>query len=197
VIFADLLLAHKAQLGKAEARFSSPDNADFKRHLAGAATRVSMKRQRWVSAELEAVAGQSDYPAPSDSYEFATTDWGKGLIGNPWDEGFVGWIPRMIGIEIASMPYWRLVPEPSSAQIARWGATVHYTYFAKHEISATRITLADADQPLVLLAALIEAMRELSADTTVVQLQKGLVGLPTAGTPAYLYEKLLAEWERA
>lgn len=193
----DLVANHKAQLGKVAARFTAADDADFIRHVQNGAVRLGGKCPRWVSGTLALVAGVSDYPAPVDLLGAPSTDWGKDYLRRPWDDDFLGLTPHMLSIHVDGVSMLRLVPWPTSAQIGAWGGTLTYQYLAGHQITADLVTFSDLQRPLVLLAALVEAMRELATDTTVVQLQKGLAGLPTAGTPAYLYEKLSLELERA
>lgn len=195
--FADLVAAHKAQLGKVADRFTAFGDADFERHLKKAARRMTLKCPRWMTATLDLVAGQSDYPAPADLLGAPLSEWGRSCSSQPWDDDFAGFPPLLTPLQDANGPILRLSQAPTTAQLAAWGSTLSYRYLAAHEITQNRITLSDATEPLILLAALIEAMRELATDTTVVQLQRGLVGIPTAGTPAYLYEKLCLEFEAA
>jgi hypothetical protein len=198
VTLDDLVDEHKAQLGsKVAGRFTAADDADFVRHLQNAATRLASKCLRWVSGTLSLTAAVADYPAPLDLLGAPTTDWGRQHFRQPWDDDYLGHSPLLLPVTVADEPMLRLVPGPTSAQIAAWGDTLTYRYLASHQITAELVTFGDLQRPLVLLAALIEAMRELATDTTVVQLQKGLAGLPTAGTPAYLYEKLRLELEQA
>lgn len=197
MILDDLLTDHKAQLGKVAARFTADDDADFIRHLHNAATRLSTKRLRWIATTLTLSSGVADYPAPADLLGAPATDWGTHPSRQPWDGDFVGYAPRLLEVDVGGTAMIRVVPTPTASQIAVWGATARVHYLARHRIDDAGVTFAEGDRPLVLLAALVEAMRELAADTTVVQLQKGLSGLPTAGTPAYLYEKLRDELERA
>jgi hypothetical protein len=193
----DLVIDHKAQLGKVAARFTAEDDADFVRHLRNAAVRLTSKCLRWASGTLALSVGVSDYPAPTDLRGAPSTDWGKDQRRQPWDDDYLGLTPYMLLLDVDGVAMLRLAPEPSAAQIATWGGTLTYRYLASHQITAETVTFTELQRPLVLLAALIEAMRELATDTTVVQLQKGLAGLPTAGTPAYLYEKLRLELEDA
>jgi hypothetical protein len=197
MIFSELVAAHKAQLGKVADRFTAFGDQDFERHLKNAARRVTYKCPRWRTATFDLVAGQSDYPAPDDLLGALLSEWGRGCARQPWDDDFAGYPPLLTPLQGANGPILRLSQAPTAAQLATWGATLTYRYLAAHEITGTRITLPDAAEPLILLAALIEAMRELATDTTVLQLQRGLAGIPTAGTPAYLYEKLCLEFEAA
>lgn len=193
----DLIADHKAQLGKAVERFRAADDADYIRHLALAAHRMNHKHPRVRMSMLPVTAGVVDYPAAAGSIAIIAHEWGIGARHHPWDDDFVGFAPWIRQVEGDDGPRWRLSNLPTANQIVAWGPTIPVRYQAAHEISATVITAQDSDRALVLLAALIEAMRDLSTETTVVQLHKGLTGLPTAGTPAYLYERLLTEFERA
>ncbi len=195
--YADLLAAHRSQLGKVAERFTAFGDADFKRHLQNAARRMTLKFPRWMTATFALVAGVAEYPAPADLQGVPISEWGRGCARSPWDDDFPGIPPLLTLMHDAAGPILRLSQAPTAAQLAAWGSTLHYRYLAANEIGETRITLPDAARPLILLAALIEAMRELATDTTVVQLQRGLSGLPTAGTPAYLYEKLCLEFDAA
>lgn len=197
MIFSALVAAHKAQLGKVADRFTAFGDQDFERHLKNAARLMTYKCPLWMAATWDLVAGQSDYPAPDAFLGAPISEWGRGCSRQPWDDDFAGYPPMMTPLQGANGPILRLSQAPTAAQLAAWGATFTYRYLAAHEISGTRITLPDSAEPLILLAALIEAMRELATDTTVLQLQRGLVGMPTAGTPAYLYEKLYLEFEAA
>lgn len=198
--FADLLADHKAQLGKTVTRFTSPEDADFKRHLRRAAQRMVLKEPRWVVAEIPLTAGLDLYPAPADFQATPLCEWGRSGCGcrpQPWDDGFIGYPPTITAEPSATGTQFRLSSPPTAVAMSTWGPNLRVRYLAAHEISATRITVAPGSEGLVLLAALIEAMRELATDMTVVQLQKGLTGLPTAGTPAYLYERLCLEFAQA
>lgn len=197
MIYADVLAAHKAQLGKVAARFTAADDADFKRHLAGAARRVSDKRPRVCVDSVTLTAGVSEYPAPTGIIGTPISEWGMAASRIPYLDSFIGFPPILDKIWSDSAIALRLSSPPTAEQIATWGASMTFRYWKAHVISEAEITVDDADQALVLLSALIEAMRELATDTTVVQLQKGLAGLPTAGTPAYLYDKLLLEFMQA
>ncbi len=198
--FDELVADHKAQLGKAAERFKALNDADFKRHVRLAARRMNAKTPLWANGTLALSGGQTDYPAPPDLLSVLVSDWGRaGGCGcpRPWDDGFVGFAPRIALADTPSGKVVRLSAAPGAQQLNAWGASLNFQYVASHEISEARITLPDPAKPLVLLAALIEAMRELATETSVEQLHKGLAGVPTAGTPAYLYEKLCQEFERA
>lgn len=194
---ADLIADHKAQLGKATERFKAAADADLIRHLALAARRLDSKRPRLRRSMLAVTVGVSDYPAATGSIAVIAHEWGISAVRQPWDDDYMGIAPLIRQLDSDTGQRWVLSTPPTANQISVWGATIPVRYQAAHEISATAVTAMDTDRALVLLAALIEALRDLSTETAVVQLHKGLTGLPTAGTPAYLYERLLQEWERA
>lgn len=207
LLLADLIDAHKAQLGKAADRFRAPDDADFIRHLGLAGRRMDQKRPRLRTTALTLQVGVADYPAPAGSLAVRSHDWGTSFVRQPWADEYIG-IPPLIrqmtldltteeGEIVESDPIWRLSTAPTAAQIAQWGAVASVGYRVAHVVSEESITVAEAEQGLLLLAALIEAMRDLSAETAVVQLHKGMTALPTAGTPAYLYERLQQEFSSA
>lgn len=194
--YFDLVDLHQAQLGKVADRFPDFDAA-AERHLAGAARRLSQKRPRECIGTLTLTAGVTEYPAPTGMFGLPISEWGMGAQRLFYAADFIGVPPLLARVESGGISVLRLSYPPTAQQIAIWGGTLTYRYWQAHSLTLYSVTVADADQPLVLLAAMIEAMRELSADTTIVQFQKGLTGLPTAGTPAYLYEKLLLEFESA
>jgi hypothetical protein len=199
--FADLLAEHKAQLGKVAARFTALDDADFKRHLVRAGYRLCIKYPLWKTGEISLTVGIDQYPAPPDILGTLLCDWGRqpgrgGLVPSPWDAGFIGYPPSLILEGPGGGMQLRLSSPPSAAAIASWGSVMRYRYLSSYRISEDAVDISETHRPLVMLAALIEAMRELSAETATIQLQKGLSGLPTAGTPAYLHEKLCLEFDR-
>lgn len=196
MIYSELVDLHRAQLGKVADRFADFDAAAA-RHLSGAARRVSDKRPRICIDAVALTTDVSEYPAPAGIIGVPISEWGIDAVRIPYLASFIGFPPLLAKIESTGTPVLRLSSPPTATQIATWGATMRVRYWKAHVITDVEITVDDADQSLVLLAAMIEAMRELSADTTVVQFQKGLTGLPTAGTPAYLYDKLLLEFMQA
>lgn len=197
---AELIAEHKAQLGKVAARFEDVNQSDFKRHLARAGYRLCTKYPLWKTGEIALAAGVDQYPAPADMIGTLLCDWGRTACGcrgqSPWDDGFVGYPPSLILEGGDSAMRLRLSTPPTASTIGAWGSTLRYRYLAAYQINEQTVNVGAAHIPPLLLAALIEAMRELSAEMTVVQLQKGLSGLPTAGMPAYLYEKLCQEFDR-
>jgi hypothetical protein len=193
--FAGLLDDHRSQLGKALERFRAGDD-DLERHLRHAARWIDRRWPRTVAAALTLTVDQGLYPAPEDCAGVLDHDWGRYTRRRPWETGGPGYPPALLyGADEDGPTLW-VRPAPTLAQLHAWGAVLDYRYFAAHEISAERVTPGELRRGAVLLAALIEAVRDLATETAIVQLHKGLVGIPTAGTPAYLYERLIEEWER-
>jgi len=192
--FDGLLDDHRAQLGKAIERFRGGDD-DLERHLRQAARWLDRRWPRVEAASLALEVGRRNYPAPAGLSAVKEHDWGRYTRRRPWEESGPGYPPALLNItEGADHALW-VCPAPTAAQVHAWGETLHYVYYAAHEVSPDRVTPSEHHRGAVLLAALIEAMRELASETAVVQLHKGLAGIPTAGTPAYLYERLREEWE--
>lgn len=197
MIYADLLAAHKGQLGKAIERFRQPgQEADLQRHLSRAGRWIDLRWPRTMQATLILVPLLSEYPALPGCLSVFDHAWGRGTPCVPWDHDGPGYPPLLELIHESTGPVLWVSPPPTPVQIHAWSAVMNYRYRAAHEISPTSISVDDSLFSAVLLAALIEAMRELATETAVTQLHKGLSGIPTAGTPAYLYEALIREWER-
>lgn len=197
MIFADLLAAHRSQLGKAIDRFREPDrDADLQRHLGRAARWIDQRWPYTQQGELSLTAMVSEYPAPTGCLGVYGHDWGRNAPFTPWMEHGTGYPPLLDLIYEAAGPVLWVSPPPTAMQIQAWGSVMRYRYRRMHTISPTAVSVGDEHLQRVLLAALIEAMRELAAETASTQLHKGMSGIPTAGTPAYLYEALLREWDR-
>ena len=78
------------------------------------------------------------------------------------------------------------------------GNACEIEYHADHVLTENECSLDAEELDLLLLRAQAEAMRELSMKnaTTAYQLREGISATPKNGTPAYLYQELLAEFER-
>lgn len=191
--YTGLFDAHQAQLGKAAGRFATPAD-DFARHLRLAARRIDTRWPRLQRGTLTLTAGVAQYPAPADCSAVIRHDWGRFHPDAPWDETGPGVRPLMQRIDDSGTPMLWITPAPRPVQLQCWGSDLIYWYYTPHLITDIQVTVDEQHRAKVLLAALIEALRELSTETAVVQLQRGLAGIPTAGTPAYLYEAALREW---
>lgn len=193
--FATLLADHKAQLGKAVDRFRSADDADFIRHLRLAGRWIDQRWPRVLLGLLTVSPEVDQYPAPTACAAVLGNEWGRYWPRRPWDDADPGIPPLLRLIDGETGPIIWVSPAPTQRQIQAWGDALRFRFRVNHVITPELVTARDELESHVLLAALIEALRDLSNETAIVQLHKGMAGVPTAGTPAYLYEALLREWE--
>lgn len=191
---ADLIADHSAQLGPAATDFVTDD---LERHLHAGAGLLKEKRARIETGELTLVAGERWYAAPENSYDVLSLDWGREFLGvMPYQHDFLGVIPciRQSGRRI------HLLPAPTTKQIALLGAVAAFQYLAEHHLDADaeHTTVAVADRDLLLHAALIATMRELSSRNVAdpIQLHRGIGAIPSNSTPAAWYAALLDEWRQ-
>lgn len=86
-------------------------------------------------------------------------------------------------------------------QLSVWGATFRFWYFAQHVLSEAPglTTINPSDRGLLLLRAQAEAMRELAMRNVIKPqaMRDGYSSTPRNGTPAALFETLLAEFKEA
>ena len=102
------------------------------------------------------------------------------------------------GSWLAARRLLRCHPAPSGKQLLVLGNACEIEYHADHVLTENECSLDAEELDLLLLRAQAEAMRELSMKnaTTAYQLREGISATPKNGTPAYLYQELLAEFER-
>lgn len=200
---ADLVTDFKAMLNDAAEVFVAAADADFKRHLAGAALDFGRIRRRTLVGTFTLIADKYNYPAPADMLWPKFALWGvaekRGI--KPYDREYPGRLPRLHLVEDPTAGReLHLDPAPSAAQIAQFGASYRYYYYAGHQISATaaQTTIQPADRDLLLLRAAAEAMKELALRNSKkpVQLRDGLNSAPKNSTPAALADWLLKEFSR-
>lgn len=198
----DLVADLKASVHDAASSFKSAD--DWPRLLRTAALAMVCKRPRTLLGSLTLTAGVDAYLLPSDLQatvaRYKTHAWATGAI-KPWCPGYAGAVPR---VRLEGAPSsWQLVfdPAPTAAQIAAWGSSFKFWFFAAHVLHAdpAQTTLAPVDRGLLLLRAQAEAMRELAMHgvNKAVQMRDGFTGAARNSTPAALFEALLREFEAA
>jgi hypothetical protein len=196
---ADLVADLKAGLLDSADVFTAAADADFIRHLGAAALALARPRPRTLLGELTLVADQPGYAAPSDFHAFKTGLWGS-TTARPWEKSWPGRIPVARAVEVDGAIEIHLDPAPTSAQIALLGSAYKFYYFAKHSISTTAAstTVRPGDRGLLLLRAQAEAMKEMALRNIKkpVQLRDGLASAPRNGTPAALFESLLALFDK-
>jgi hypothetical protein len=191
-----LIALHKAQLGaEAVKLFPAAADADFVRHLDLGAKQFTKKRQILKRASITLIANQAIYAAPVDMDVFSRHEWGAGALTqfSPWDPAWPGPFPE-VQIQVNADAEMELVfsPPPTELQLALLGSEFFFWYYAK----ITTLSVRSQDEPLLLLAALIEAVRELSTRNVVspIQLHKGMSSTATAQTPLAWYQELMKEW---
>jgi hypothetical protein len=199
---ADLVADLRASVHDAASVLKGVD--DFPRLLRIAALAMVGKRPRTLLGQISLTAGVEAYPLSSELNaslaRYKTHAWASVAI-KPWCPGYPGAVPRVR--QEGAPGSWQLVfdPAPTAAQIAAWGSTFKFWYFATHVLSddAQQTTIGSVDRGLLLLRAQAEAMRELSMNgaSKAVQLKDGFSGAARNSTPAALYQVLLSEWESA
>lgn len=193
---ADLIADHKLQLGEAVRKRLGEADAVYQRQLLAATLALNEKRPRRASASLSLVAEQARYTAPSDALAVLRLDWGADRrFRQPWQQGYIGVLPvcTLDGDQIL------LSPAPSADQIACLGASAGLRYLAAHSLDADaeNTTVPATDRAVLLLAALIEAMRELASANVAepITLHRGIGNTPSNATPAAWYQALRDEWQ--
>jgi len=199
---ADLVADLKASLQDSANMFTAAADADFIRHLDAAAEDFSRARKRTMVGSLTLVAEQDLYPAPSDCLRPKFSTWGRDARRKylPWDKNWTGRFPRMTMTEQSGAREILLSPAPTATQITRYGSSYKYFYFAAHAVDAlaANTTIMAGDRALLLLRAQAEAAKELAMRniTKPVQLRDTTSSMPRNGTPAALYEALMALFEK-
>lgn len=203
---ATLLPDYKASLSEAASAFRGTEDdadADFKRHLRTAVIEVSRtKRPRTLSASFTVVADQAEYgDVPADLITPKVAAWGRSGLA-PWNLPRPP-LPTLSLAESGGSRVLVLQPPPRADQIAAFGSTYAYYYYARHSIEPGSESLPDADAPLVILRAQVEAMRELTFRNynkpVTLRAGSGLGGAVMSKnmTPPAIYEMLLKEYQAA
>ena len=197
VLVSDL----KASLNDAASVFAAADDADFKRFLDVAAFDLSRFRRRTLKASIQLISGQSEYDAPNNMMMPKMSDWGVSQLSQykPWQASYPGKLPRLSAAGDPDARTIILSPAPTQAQINNIGSVFSFYYYASHTIGdgvASQTTVKPEDKGLLLLRAQAEAMKELSMRNIKkpAQLRDGLNSAPKNGTPAALFEQLMASF---
>lgn len=206
---ASLLPDFRASLNDARKVFGedgTPEQeANLSRHLRAAAVALATgKRPRTRQGTIELVAGVARYTTglPADLLIPKVGLWGSEYLAEPWC-GPRGPLPTLslADADEDGLQALVLTPAPTAAQIAAYGSAYTFYYFASHQITDAEATstLQERDRALVILRAQVEAMRETAMRNAhkPVTLREGGGGVGRNTTPAALYERLLAEYERA
>lgn len=204
LLLAPVIAALKSSVGTAVAgRFKAADDADWKRALAAALQDMQFKRPNTRAGTVQLHALQAAYPVPYPDFAALKVHmWADpARTPPPWEPGYPGAVPRVDAQFDGAT--WTLVfsPAPTMRQISAWGGEFAFWYFGRHVLSDVpgNSTLTDADQPLLLLRAQAELMREMAMQNVAlpVTVRDGYSGTPRNGTPAALFEVLLAQFREA
>lgn len=200
ITLTELVTEHKAQLGPdATEVFNAPDDGDYKRHIELATLRIDEKRPYVVDASVTVQAEQASYPAPADLLRLWGPTWGLSQRQHlaPWDPRHPGRMPRLRLASVGGVRSLLLDPAPTNHQVAQCGETYTYRYYAKHQVDDLASTVDIEDKRYLLMAALIEAVRELASRNVLkpIQLHRGVGAVPTSATPLELYRTLTEQWE--
>lgn len=199
---ADLVADLKASLQDAAKLFVAASDADFIRHLVAAALDMARKRPRTLLGTLTLVADQDAYDAPADFVSFKSDLWGIGARRyQPWETNYPGRLPDVSVVGDVGAQVIYLSPAPTAFQIGVLGSAYKFYYYAAHSISATAAstTIKAADRGLLLLRAQAEAMKEMAMRNIgkPVSMRDGLSQGPRNGTPSFLFETLMQQFEGA
>lgn len=197
---ADLVADLKASLHDAVSVFTAANDADFGRLLDVAALDFGRVRPRTMLGALALVADQDFYTAPADFLSYKSALWGiKRPV--PWDKNYVGRLPDVRTSLNGAVRELHFLPAPTDIQISVLGSAFKFYYFAGHVIgaSATDTTILAGDRGLLLLRAQAEAMKEMSIRNSgkPVSMRDGISSMSRNGTPSYLYEMLMKDFEKA
>jgi len=199
---ADLASDLRGMLKSAADKFNGEANEALERILDFAALDLGRVRARLRSGSITVTANNSEYVAPADFLRPLSLLWGyeKRAGRNPWESHWPKDIPELNFIEGDTGPVIFLAPAPTAKQVADFGGTCKFTYYAGHIIGATaaETSVKKEDRHLLLIRAVAQALSELALDgiSKPVQLGPGVGSMPKNGTPAALAEQYLLTFER-
>lgn len=203
MLLASLVADLKASLGEAAAQFRAAADGDFARLLGVALLDMQAKRPITKPGDVGLFALQARYALALDDFAALKTHlWADpARTPKPWEPLFPGAVPRVAAQWDGGHWWLEFSPAPSVRQIAVWGSEFRFWYFASHVLSDTpdATTVNASDRGLLLLRAQAEAMRELAMRNVAKtqQMRDGYSGTPRNGSPAALFETLLAEFKGA
>lgn len=198
---ADLVADLRGMLQGAVSKFQGEANEALERLLDFAALDLGRVRTRVRLGSIIVVADQGEYVAPVDFLRPSQLHWGyeKRTGRNPWDANWPKHIPELDSIESDTGNVILMFPAPTAEQVADFGATCNFRYYAGHTIgdTATDTSVKKEDRHLLLIRAAAQALTELAMDgiNKPVQLGPGVGGMPKNGTPGALAEQLLKLFE--
>lgn len=198
-----LVTDFKASLSDAAAQFRAPADGDFKRLLGVALLDMQAKRPITKLGQVTLFPLQARYAVQeADFAALKVHQWADpASTPRPWEPNYPGAVPR-VAAQWGGASWWlEFSPAPTPRQLQVWGSEFRFWYFATHALGdgAGETTVNPSDRGLLLLRAQAEAMREMAMRNVVKPqaMRDGYTGLPRNGTPAALFETLLAEFKGA
>jgi hypothetical protein len=196
---SDLVADLKVSLHDIASIFKAENDADFIRMLDASALDMGRVRPNTLLGSINLVADQDSYDAPVGMIDYKSTVWGMNAA-QPWEAGYPGRLPRVVMATVAGVRKICFKPAPVAQQISALGAEYKFYYLAGHSIAedAANTTIQPVDRGLLLIRAQAEACKEMSIRNInkSVQLRDGVSQGPRNGTPAYLFETLMNDFER-
>ena len=197
----DLVADLKDSIHDAANVFTGANDEDFSRMLDAAALDIGRVRPRTMLGTLTLVADQDAYAAPADLLTYKSDLWSvQARRYQTWDANYPGRLPDIRTALNGSTRELHFLPAPTSAQITVLGAAFKYYYFAGHAIGAAAAdtTVQPGDRGLLILRAQAEAMKEMAVRNSgkPVSMRDGISNMSRNGTPSYLYEMLMKDFER-
>lgn len=190
---ADFLARYKGSLLDSVRAFA---DADLERHADIALAALSQIKPKRCTTVVSLVVWRSLYPCPANLRGIHACYWGRAHKASvqPWEDHYAGKLPEWsVTHNAAGERFLRVSPPPTFQQINTLGGYAELEYTADWEWDDVQ-----SMENLLMLRAQAEAMRELAAKnaTTAYNIREGISSTPKNGTPAYLYEQLLQEFER-
>lgn len=196
----DLVADLTSMLKDAVTKFSAA--GVLERILDYAALDLGRVRARVRFGSITVVSGQEEYAPPADFLRPGLMHWGheKRKERNPWDSNWPKKIPDFDSIETDTGLAILITPAPTAEQVADFGATCKFRYYAAHVIDAdaAKTSVKKEDRHLLLIRAVAQVLSELALDgiSKPVQLGPGVGSMPKNGMPAALADQYLKAFER-
>jgi len=147
----------------------------------------------YKQAEITLEYGVTEYPAPDDAVDYASSTWGTKR--EQYFKGDVFLRPK-ISLEMNADNQSFIVFDSLEDEIInRFGKTFKYKYLSRHFINDTGSSIHN--DSLFLTRAQAELMRELMSMNVVepIQASRGMSDVDLTGTPQYIYRQLMADYK--
>ena len=195
----DIVADFKLSLNDSAKVFIEAGDVDFIRHVTLAALDMGRVRPRTLLGNITLVADQNAYAAPADMLSFKAALWGNARRAQPWEKAWTGKLPDARLAMNGLVRELHLQPPPTSQQITVLGSTYKFYYFAGHVVGAAAVdtSILAGDRGLLILRAQAEACKELAMRniTKPASMRDGISNQTSNGTPAYLWEQLMKQFE--